>query len=45
MLDKLKNAWAKVEGFWSTAVGWIAAHPKTSFVVIVALIGARVLIK
>ena len=41
-MDALKNAWAKVEDYWAKAFGFVGAHPKTTVVIILALVAARI---
>ena len=36
-MDTLKEIWGKVEGAWGWAFTWIAAHPKTTAVIVGAL--------
>lgn len=31
-MQKLKDAWAKLEGYWNAAFSWVGAHPKTTIV-------------
>ena len=39
-INEVKEAGAKVAGFWSAAAAWVAAHPKTTIAAAVAAIVA-----
>lgn len=44
-MQKLKDIWAKLEGYWAKAFGWVGAHPKTAVVIIAALAIANLIRK